>query len=106
MLTPEGQSFAAAAILAEIEEAKAVTIVVGDGSQTAEAQLDEGFPKLSEDAKSIVFQATFGPEEANFEWQGEGISIDGKRVEWEERDAGRKALGATWTVEIAIDLTP
>lgn len=104
MLTPDGLNFAASSILAEIEEAKSVVVCVGDGSELVERQLDEGFPKLSEDGNSIIFQATFGPEEANFEWRGEGVKVDGKTIEWEEKDSGRKALGATWIVEVAIDV--
>ena len=104
MLTEEGQNLVVSSMLSRIERVGNVVLFVGDGSSEVEQELDAGFPRV--EGGSIVFQATFGPGEANFEWRREGIRVDGQTIESEDVDAGRKATGSTWTTQVTIDLAP
>lgn len=87
--------------------------LVGD---TAEAPLDAGFPVVSSELISdddfvtpvsrITFQATFGEDQAVFDWQERGIvTAQGVLLDRAVSDQGRKPLGAVWTVGAVLELS-
>lgn len=93
-------------------------IVVGNGSsemsasderlagpQTDQAGMDDGYPQVGGNA--ITFQATFGERDAIFEWGERGVvSAQGVLLDRSVADGGRKPLGAIWTVQAVLELTP
>lgn len=82
------------------------------GDQTAQAQLDNGYPQIRRvagdegpDAVEIVFAATFGETDAIFDWQERGVvSSQGVLIDRAVSDGGRKPFGAVWSVEAALRL--
>src|SRR4051794_39744862 len=100
MLTAEGTVALADAIASWLTPAR---VFVGDGEQRAEVALDhEPFPNL--DDGTVQLSATFGEDVGNFEWRERGVVLDGKVVDLETSDGGRKILGAVWTVRINLDV--
>lgn len=84
------------------------------GDQTDQADLDMGYPKVEgpivlpdeEEAYRMVFRATFGEQQAIFDWQERGVvSAQGVLLDRSVMDQGRKVLGAVWQIEAALDLT-
>lgn len=82
------------------------------GDETAQAQLDQGYPQIRRvatedvtDAVEIVFAAVFGETDAIFEWQERGVvSAQGVLIDRAVSDGGRKPFGAVWAVEAALRL--
>lgn len=102
-------------------------IVVGDGSQdfspadvrltgaqTAQSDLDPGFPAVSlaeivgdevDRVGRITLRATFGEADAAFDWQERGVvTAQGVLLDRAVSDQGRKVLGAIWECEATLDL--
>lgn len=77
------------------------SLSVSDGSQTAVAQLDDGFPVVRDGV--VVLQATFSEQEANFEWASRAVrTVAGVELDVEPQDLGRKAPGAVWTLAVEL----
>lgn len=82
------------------------------GSETAQADLDAGFPTLErvvvDDVPSgmqVIFRGTFGEDAAAFDWQERGVvTAAGVLIDRAVRDQGRKVLGAIWQVEARLRL--
>lgn len=82
------------------------------GSETAQASPDEGFPTFERfatdevpDAVDAVFRATFGEQEAAFDWQERGVvTAQGVLIDRAVADQGRKVLGAVWQLEARLRL--
>lgn len=100
MLTSDGRSALGSVITGWL--GTGARIFVGDGQQRAEVPLD--FEPISMDDGTVELSATFGEEVANFEWREQGVVVEGKVVDMEKIDGGRKILGATWTVNYALEL--
>lgn len=95
-------------------------LIVGDGSapvdktderlagtQTAWAELDEGFPQITrtEAGVMLVLRATFAEDVANFDWHERGVtSVQGVLIDRSVEDHGRKAPGAVWTLTAELEL--
>lgn len=76
-------------------------ICVSDGATKDEATIDS----IDAGDGVLTVRATFGEEQANFEWRTrEVFTADGVVIDREEEDGGRKAPGAVWAVEIVIGL--
>jgi hypothetical protein len=82
-----------------------------NGSETAQAAMDAGFPRLDgvvEDGARfhrVTFRATFAEDQANFDWLERGVvSAQGVLIDRSVQDQGRKAPGSIWTLEAALDL--
>lgn len=104
----------------------AARIVVGDGSrpfdlrderlageETAQAALDPGYPGVAlqapgEDGHAagvITFLATFGEDQAIFDWQERGVvTARGVLLDRAVGDQGRKVLGAVWQLRADLFL--
>lgn len=58
-------------------------------------------------AHRVIMRATFGENDANFDWRERGVKLaDGTLVDRTVEDGGRKAPGSVWTVETVLDLMP
>jgi hypothetical protein len=101
-------------------------IVVGDGSSpfdlrderlagenTAQASLDAGYPTVNLQAPGddgrghsvISFLATFGEDQAAFDWQERGVvTAQGVLLDRAVQDQGRKVLGAVWQLKADLFL--
>lgn len=103
MLTPEGLTRLWAILAGQSDDSLAgARLVVRNGTQEASAELD-GPPTVA--GATIAMRATFGDQQANFEWSSRDIvSAQGVVIDHEEQDFGRKQ-GGEWTLEAAIDLT-
>lgn len=97
MLTPEGATLVATSVLPQIEGG---VIVVSDGRATADAPISSA----RVDGTTLVCEALFGEQDANFEWKSRVVQgKDGKRFDAETADMGRKAGGSEWTCVAVID---
>lgn len=94
MWTSAGQAW-----LATLVGAEALVIVVADG-QGAEAR-QEGEVRV--DGGAVEITATFGENDANFEWSERRIEVDGTVIESDDADQGRKVQGMIWTVTVTLD---
>jgi hypothetical protein len=84
------------------------------GGETAQAELDAGFPGIARvateepdvpDAVEITFRATFGEDVGAFDWQERGVvTAQGVLLDRAVRDQGRKVLGAIWQLEARLRL--
>jgi hypothetical protein len=103
VLTPEGASLLLAIAAGTSDDSLAGgSIVVSDGATRAQVALDAP-PVVAGGALTLT--ATFGEQEANFEWAvAEVLSAGGVVVDREAKDNGRKAAGAVWTLETVLEL--
>lgn len=87
-------------------ENAAQTGIIATGSEMASALVDSGFPTVS--GRTMVFAATFGDADANFDWREisvvNGTGTNAVSLNRKVGDFGTKATG-TWTVQISISLT-
>jgi len=69
--------------------------------------VDSGYPVVS--ASIVKFRATFGPDEANFDWRewtvANGSSDAAVNLNRKVQDLGRKAEGTTWSIEVQLKIT-
>lgn len=101
MLTSDGATRIAEILAGQFADAR---IVVANGSQEASAALDQA--PSSQDGR-LTFQATFGEQEANFDWSETRIvAADGTVLDVDRADGGRKAPGTEWTLTAEVDLSP
>ena len=73
------------------------------GTSTFRKGLDEGYPLV--DPPKVTFKATFGPEDANFEWNEWGIfnaASEGVMLNRAVESNGTKQLNETWVLEVDI----
>lgn len=103
MLTTEGaQLLWAIAAGGSTDSLAGGSIVVSDGKARSQRPLDAG-PAV--EGATVTLVATFGEQDANFEWSiVEVLSAKGVVVDREARDQGRKAPGAVWTAETVLEL--
>ena len=70
-------------------------------------RVDSGYPVIS--LNTIRFRATFGPDEANFDWRewtvANGNSDAAVNLNRKVQDMGRKVQGTTWTMEVQLQIT-
>jgi hypothetical protein len=72
------------------------------GEQTAQVALD-GEPQV--DGASITMRATFGEQDAIFDWQERGVvTAQGVLLDRSVADGGRKVLGSVWQVTATLTL--
>lgn len=97
MLTPYGKSL----VLSLLEPCfKGGTIEVSDGAQTSSATIE----RVGVTDAAIQVTASFGLEQANFEWKTRRVlDKDGEVVDEADEDGGRKAVGSVWAM--SVDLT-
>lgn len=102
MLTSEGASLLLAIAAGASDDSLAGgSVVVSDGKARSQSPLDSA--AVENGALTLV--ATFGEQDANFEWAvTEILSAQGVVVDREVRDNGRKAAGAVWTSETVLEL--
>lgn len=103
MLTSEGaQLLWAIASGASTDSLAGGSLVVSDGTTRSQRPLDAN-PTVAGGALTVV--ATFGEQDANFEWaSAEVLSAQGVVVDRELKDSGRKTQGAVWTLETVLEL--
>jgi hypothetical protein len=94
-------------------------IGVGDGTASASAtqtgllgtnkyykQVDSGYPQVS--GTQIIFQATFGPTEANFAWNewtvANGCGDEYINLNRKVEPLGTKSEGATWVLQVVLTI--
>lgn len=69
--------------------------------------VDSGYPQIV--GTTIVFRATFGPDEANFSWQewtvANGNSNAAVNLNRKVENLGTKSSGSTWGLEVQLTLT-
>jgi hypothetical protein len=87
------------------------------GDQTAQADMDNGFPLTSvemtdvgEDLRlpvgRITLRAVFDENTGNFEWREQGVvTAQGVLIDRAVGDAGRKPLGAVWETQAVLELS-
>jgi hypothetical protein len=95
-------------------------IGVGDGTTSADPsqagllganklykQVDSGYPKVS--GTSVVFQATFGPNEAVFSWQewtvANGCGDEYVNLNRKQENLGTKPPDTTWILQVALSIS-
>jgi hypothetical protein len=95
-------------------------IGVGDGTAPADPsqtglqgtnklykQVDSGYPKLS--GNSAIFQATFGPNDANWSWNewsvANGCGDEYINLNRKQEALGTKASGATWILQVSLAIS-
>ena len=70
-------------------------------------RVDSGYPVIS--GNIVRFRATFGPDEANFDWRewtvANGSSDDAVNLNRKVQDMGKKVQGTTWTIEVQLKIT-
>jgi hypothetical protein len=93
---------------------------VGDGMQSADPsqtglqgankmykQVDSGYPQLS--GNSVIFQATFGSDEANFSWNewtvANGCGDEYVNLNRKQESLGTKASGSTWILQVTLTIS-
>lgn len=67
--------------------------------------MDSGFPSVTN--QTITFQATFGPNDANFDWREFGVDNGSGAAELLNRKVdvqGTKASGQTWSLALSITI--
>jgi hypothetical protein len=103
VLTPEGASLLLAIAAGSSDDSLAGgSIAVSDGTSRAERPLD-ATPGVQ--GATVTLVATFGEQDANFEWAvADVLSARGVVVDHEVKDNGRKAAGAVWTLETVLEL--
>lgn len=99
--TADGNALAAHGLILQLLDAQLV--VTDGGDQLARVPVDDTFPRR--DGATITLRGTFGEGEANFEWRVRRVeTADGKVVDEEAGDMGRKAAGAVWDLEIELEV--
>lgn len=89
-------------------ENAAQTGVLATGSNRAYAALDSGFPTVN--GRQMIFQATFGNNDANFAWNeasivnGTGVNAVAMNRKVPTPSFGTKTQG-TWSLKITVSLT-
>jgi len=95
-------------------------IGVGDGTTAADPsqtglqgsnkyykQVDSGYPQIS--GTSVIFQATFGSNEANFAWNewtvANGCGDNYVNLNRKQESLGTKASGATWILQVQLTIS-
>jgi hypothetical protein len=95
-------------------------IGVGDGSAAADPSqtglqgtnklykpMDSGYPTIS--GTSMIFQATFGADEANWTWNewtvANGSSDNAINLNRKVENLGTKSSGATWILQVSVKIT-
>jgi hypothetical protein len=77
------------------------------GSTKTYKPMDTGYPQVLN--QTITYQATYGPDDANNEWQevtiANGNSDIAKNMNRKVQDMGRKAQGTTWIARCSVTLT-
>jgi hypothetical protein len=94
MLTPDAAGWLAEAL-------KGARLVVANGSE--ETAMAIAAEPVVEDGR-ITLTARFGPDDANFEWSERRVMIGDRVIDVERVDLGRKAEGATWTLETELEI--
>jgi hypothetical protein len=75
-------------------------MVVSDGDQRAEQPVS----RAELDGPEITVSATFGEQDANFEWKVREVVLGGVVLDRDEADGGRKVSGAIWEARTVISL--
>ncbi len=77
------------------------------GASKAYMKLDSAYPVI--EGQTVKFQATFGPNDGNFEWQeitvANGSSDSAINLNRAVGDLGRKAQGTTWLAYLEVTLS-
>lgn len=93
--------------IGESTTAAAATQTGLQGSTVTYKAMDTGYPSVTN--QTITYQATFGPTDANNEWQeatiANGNSDTAKNANRKVQDMGRKAAGTTWIARCSITLS-
>jgi hypothetical protein len=111
VLTPAGASLLLAIAAGASDDSLAGgSVAVSDGTRRSERPLDAA-PEVQgpteEQGAVATLTATFGEQEANFEWAiTDVLSAGGIVVDREVADKGRKAAGAVWTLQTRLELVP
>lgn len=87
-------------------ENAAQTGIIATGANAAYSLVDSGFPTIS--GRTVVFAASFGDNDANFNWReisvSNGTGANAVPLNRKVGTFGTKATG-TWTIQISISLT-
>jgi len=102
MLTDSGKQLLLDALKNPLAGAT-ITVFNFDG-QEAMKTVDEGFPTI--DGSSLILQATFQSDEANFDWERYEVTVGDRIIDTGENDQGRKVEGSVWVYAVAIDFLP
>lgn len=77
------------------------------GTSKKYVKLDSSYPII--EGQTVKFQATFGPDDGNFEWQeitvANGSSDTAINLNRAVGDLGRKAQGTTWLAHLEVKLS-
>jgi hypothetical protein len=77
------------------------------GSNKLYKQVDSGYPQLS--ANSVIFQSTFGPNDANWSWNewtvANGCGDEYINLNRKQETLGTKASGATWILQVQLTIS-
>lgn len=92
--------------IGESTTAAAATQTGLQGSTKTYKSMDAGYPSVTN--QTITYQATYGPDDANNEWQevtiANGNSDIAKNMNRKVQDMGRKAQGTTWIARCSVTL--
>jgi hypothetical protein len=111
VLTPAGASLLLAIAAGASDDSLAGgSIAVSDGTTRSARPLDST-PEVQapngDHGAIVTLVATFGEQDANFEWAiTDVLSAAGVVVDHEVEDKGRKAAGAVWTLQTRLELAP
>jgi hypothetical protein len=76
-------------------------IVVVNGTEKASAEVE----RTAVDGRELTLTATFGEDDANFEWTArEVVTSQGIVLDRQEGDFGRKPPGAIWVIDAVLEL--
>ena len=98
MLTEDGRAAVAEALAQRLEGG---SLEVVNGSQSARQAFDSS-PEIADGLVRVA--ATFGEQDANFEWSERRVlDAAGTVIDAEKQDLGRKAEGAVMALTVEIE---
>jgi hypothetical protein len=103
MLTDAGKQLLLDALKNPLAGATITVFNLEDGTEATKT-VDDGFPTI--DGSSVILQATFQSDEANFAWERYEVTVGDRIIDMGDSDQGRKVEGSVWVFAVAIDFLP
>lgn len=105
MFTEEGTEWLGEWIAGELQNGAWIVVADGQG-ESAVATITEAKYVTRDDGSTVVeCVALFDEQNANFEWTKRSVKLnDGKIIDREVEDMGRKKQGSVWTIKVSIDV--
>lgn len=102
MLTPDGSDLFLSVLHEQLPPV--VVRVYSEEGAFEDAPPNQGSPTIT--PEGLLYEATFGQDQANFHWVRRAIVVDDKVIDSTDEDMGVKVTGSAWTVKSFISLVP